>query len=171
MPADSVLKKKSNQRPIICQEPDHTAVVAYCCLDWMESSADFPGRLKMLLLSSGCNMWEDDEDIEDAQGNRSEDEDAAEKDDEDEDEGDACQRRGLEYGIHNSPSPDTASEDGETCAFCNDEKYNRHVLGLIVHPAETAGEYYRVGVFESRANHAGGERLFNGLEDVSIGIV
>jgi hypothetical protein len=136
----------------------------------MESSADFPGRLKMLLLSSRCNMWEDDEDIEDAHGNKSEDEDAAEKED-DEDGADACQRRGLECGIHNSPSPDTASEDGETCAFCNDEKYNRHVLGLIVHPAETAGEYYRVGVFESRANHAGGERLFNGLEDVSIGIV
>jgi hypothetical protein len=181
VPADFVLKRNSNQLLSICQESDHTAVVAYCRLDWMESSADFPGRLKMLLLSSGCNMWEDDvddeqdkgnggqdEDIEDAQGNKSEDEDAAENDDED--EGDVCQRRGLECGIH-SPSPDTASEDGETCVFCNDEKHSRHVLGLIVHPAGTTGEYYRVGVFESRANHAGGEQLFNGLEDVCIEIV
>lgn len=182
VPADFVLKGNPTQRLTICRESDHTAVVAYCCLDWMESCADFPGKLRMLLVSSGLNMWEDDEvdderdkgnggqdeDIEEAQGNASEDKDVAENGDGD--EGDACQGRVLERGIH-SPSPDAASGECETCAFCNDEKHNRHVLGLMVYPAETTGEYYRVGVFESRANHAGGEQLFNGLEDVWIELV
>ncbi len=182
MTTDFVLEGDSNQRLTICRESDRGAVVAYCCLDWMESAVDFPGRLGMLLLSSGCNMSEDDEadegqdkenggqdeDTQEAQGGKSEDEDAAENDDED--EGDARQRRGSQSGMH-SPTPDTASEDGETCAFCNDEKHNRHALGVIVHPAETTGEYYRVGVFESRANHAGGVQLFNGAEDVWIEIV
>ena len=103
-----------------------------------------------------------DEDTED------EAEDTSEIDDEG--EGDARQRRGSQSGMH-SPTPDTASEDGELCTFCNDEKQNRHVLGLIVHPVETTGEYYRVGVFESRANHAGAVQLFDGAEEIWIEIV
>jgi hypothetical protein len=48
----------------------------------------------------------------------------------------------------NSPSVGTAaSEDDEICAFCDDQDRKGHVLGLILHPAESPGEYYRVGVF------------------------
>jgi len=35
----------------------------------------------------------------------------------------------------------------ETCVLCNNEEHNRHAWGLIIHPAQNAGEYYRVGIF------------------------
>jgi hypothetical protein len=31
--------------------------------------------------------------------------------------------------------------------LCNNEEHNRHAWGLIIHPAQNAGEYYRVGIF------------------------
>lgn len=84
MPADFILKGDSKQRLLICRASDPTAVVAYCCLDWMECPADFPGRLGLLLLSSGCNMWEDDEvDDEQDKGNGGQDEDIADAQEQD----------------------------------------------------------------------------------------
>ncbi len=98
----------------------------------------------MLLVSNGCNPWEDEKD-EDS------------KEDDDWEEGDA------------------GGEDGEKgdgiCDFCDNEEQKRHVLGLVMHPAEKPGGDYRVGVFELRVEQAGGSYLFNGREDVWICLV
>ncbi len=48
--------------------------------------------------------------------------------------------------------------------LCNDPEHNRHTLGLIIHPAEKAGEYYRVGLFSLRAGRVGGTQFFKSLD-------
>ncbi len=172
VPGDFFLEGDPQKRLTIREGSSDGAIVAHCCLDWMGTPTDFPGRLEMLFLSSGCNLWEydetvdqgddrEDDDSEDGRDNEGEDEDTAEH----EAEGDGTSEPSP------SPGPTTALDDGEICEFCNDEDHKRHVLGLIIHPAEKMGDYYRVGVFESRATHTGGAQLFDGLEDVCICIV
>ncbi len=48
--------------------------------------------------------------------------------------------------------------------LCNDPEHNRHTLGVIIHPAEKAGEYYRVGLFSLRAGRVGGTQFFKSLD-------
>jgi hypothetical protein len=58
-----------------------------------------------------------------------------------------------------------------SCKLCDDKNHNRHAWGLILHPAEKAEVYYRVGIFISRAKEAGGTDFFKGVEYQTIEIV
>ncbi|KAK4174614.1 heterokaryon incompatibility protein-domain-containing protein [Triangularia setosa] len=64
-----------------------------------------------------------------------------------------------EYGKTFLNDPDFRPSDG-TCSFCRDQQRKRDVWGLLMHPADVPGRYYRVGIFCSRAQH-GGSELFN----------
>ena len=57
------------------------------------------------------------------------------------------------------------------CELCNNPRHNRHAWGLIIHPTEKAGEYYRVGVFSPQAGKVGGTKFFRGLKKRSIHLV
>ncbi|KAF8867214.1 HET-domain-containing protein [Acephala macrosclerotiorum] len=83
--------------------------------------------------------------------------------------------------------PDTAiysdmevDDDGEDlatsstkdfCELCSDESHNRHAWGLILYPTEKCGQYYRIGVFTSRAMEAGGTDFFRDIEYSEIEII
>ncbi len=68
-------------------------------------------------------------------------------------------------------SANTAAPPAQVCQFFNGPEHVRDAGGLILHPAERPGEYYRVGVFDSRADVGGGTRLFDGAEEQWICII
>jgi hypothetical protein len=163
LPADLVLLRRPDGLYFIRKASRRGAVVAYCYLDWVETSLNLPERLSMLLLSSWCNQKNEEDEKNDGEDS-GEDEDVAEK----EDEGDVGQGRSLEGEMD---SANIGSEDGDFCVLCNNEAHNRHARGLILYPAERIGKYYRVGVFVSRAGKAGGTQLFKDLENQCISII
>ncbi|KAM0195743.1 hypothetical protein ACHAPQ_003065 [Fusarium lateritium] len=60
--------------------------------------------------------------------------------------------------------------EGEDCKCCQDEGLARNTWGLIVHPAEEQGSFYRVGVFLLPA-YSGGSNLFKNIESQTIKLV
>jgi hypothetical protein len=60
--------------------------------------------------------------------------------------------------------------DASECVLCNDTEHNRRAWGILIHPAEKAGEYYRMGVFLS-PGEVGGTELFKDVEDQSIDLI
>jgi hypothetical protein len=82
-----------------------------------------------------------------------------------------------EYGVdptEGSVSAVRTDSSGEDCVaradarmLCNNKEHNRHAWGLMIHPAEKSGEYYRVGVFLAPA----GTHLFKDVEDQTIEII
>jgi hypothetical protein len=62
VPADFVLGGDAKMRLTIHKGSVDGAAVAYCCLHWTDAEAEFPGRpLKLLFLTSGCNLWKEQE--------------------------------------------------------------------------------------------------------------
>ena len=112
----------------------------------------------------GRNEGGEHDESEDENPTKKEVEDVTEK----EDEADANRGRSSEAEMDHSV---TVSDDGNLQAFYTNTKPNRHAYGLLIHPAEKIGEYYRVGSFESRAGEAGGTWLFRDLEEESIWII
>ena len=75
--------------------------------------------------------------------------------------------RAMLGNVRRSRTPDPPGD----CELCNNPRHNRHAWGLIIHPTEKAGEYYRVSVFSSRAGKVGGTKFFRGLKKRSIDLV
>jgi hypothetical protein len=187
MPADFVLlPRRTFPGHGIWKVYRRRLVVAYCYLDW---AVVFPkedsGRLEMLLLSSSCPAYpvpryyvedgderESDEQDQEDNGDGYEDEDKLEFED-DPDQGslseteiDSSDKIPADGGL----PPGSACSWRTTCRFCNNEKTNRHAWGLIIHPAEKPGEYYRVGIFMSPSTE-GGTRLFKDAKERNIDVV
>ena len=63
-----------------------------------------------------------------------------------------------------------AIREGESCLSCADGRQGRNVWGLVLHPTQTAGPYYRVGAFVL-FGHAGGLGLFEAVDWQEVEIV
>ncbi|KAK3902499.1 heterokaryon incompatibility protein-domain-containing protein, partial [Staphylotrichum tortipilum] len=135
--------------------------------DWIPAH-DPLGGLRMMLLSSGCGRRKDKEAEGDENG-EAESEESGSEDGGDEDG--VSQDEDVSPSLAQPSETETESTAGRVCSFCNDPEHSRDAGGLILHPAEKPGEYYRVGVFDSRADEAGGTRLFDGVEEEWICII
>jgi hypothetical protein len=148
---------------------DGTVKLSYFYTDWIPAQNPWDG-LRMLLLSSGCGR---------AQGKGvegGEDEEEEDRDSGSEDSGDdVASKKGDQAKAQSeaeAENANTASSDGgRVCDVCNGPEHGRDAGGLVLHPAETLGEYYRVGVFDSRADEGGGTQLFEGLGEEWISII
>ncbi|PKS05934.1 hypothetical protein jhhlp_007767 [Lomentospora prolificans] len=144
----------------VCSGPD-PVYAAHLSLDWDVPAEDLPlgisqrypvSGLFMLLISSSCrgeasDMWG-----------------IAENEDDDEAE--------MGWTEKHSPVESSEVESGDEgwsvaskgnpagCEQCAQPDFNRHAWGLVVYPAKQAGQYYRCGLFTSRARGAGGTKLF-----------
>jgi hypothetical protein len=164
-------------------------VTAYCVLDWISASPEQePGKLLMLLLSSTCHGTattrrrcpdtqnsEEDEDAEDDNEGDDEEHDENGHEDANEDRHEILEGD-LSQGTSSEAEPASSRNERpfaptDACVSCRNRKRNRRAWGLIIHPAEKAGEYYRVGVFLSPAGRARGTRLFKGVGDQTIDII
>jgi hypothetical protein len=187
VPADFILVPQSNlPRHDIWKGYRRGVAVVYCYLDWAPVFPEQdPGRLEMLLLSSSCraqpipSWYAQDDDLRESEDQDQQDNiDGYEDGDEFEREGDLGQGSLLEAEVRSSAKipADSGLLSGSTCdpldaCFCDNEKSNRHAWGLIIHPAEKPGEYYRVGIFMSPASTAGGRRMFKDAKERIIDIV
>ena len=63
-----------------------------------------------------------------------------------------------------------AIREGESCLSCADGRQGRNAWGLVLHPTQTAGTYYRVGAFVL-FGHAGGLGLFEAVDWQEVEIV
>jgi hypothetical protein len=145
------------------------AGVAYCTLDWTNKSPrQGPGMLEMLLLSSSRasqtprrGFFYPGEGIRDLSEESGEDENSHEEEDCDERESDG-EGDSEEDGGQHLPNPRNP---------CTANEHLRDLWGLIIHPAENDGEYFRVGVFVSRPGKVGGTHLFQNVEERTIDII
>lgn len=188
VPADFVLlSRRVFPRVDIWKVYHDRVVVAYCHLDWdVGSPKQEPGRLEMLLLASSCSA-QDVLDFHGGDGDKPESEeedeegdgDVSEDGDEHEHEGDPNPASPLEAEINNSARipadggilPGSARPLLDPGGLHDNEKSNRNAWGLIIHPAQKPGEYYRVGVFVSPAGKASGTRFFKAAKERSIDII
>lgn len=60
--------------------------------------------------------------------------------------------------------------DSEDCRCCDDKGLARNTRGIIIHPANEPGSYYRVGIFLLPA-YSGGSNLFRGINNEIIKLV
>jgi hypothetical protein len=186
VPADFILVPQSFfLRHDIWKVYHRGVVVVYCHLDWAVGlPKQDPARLEMLLLSSSCPAQPDPTYYAQDDGKR----ESEEQDQEDNRDGyeDADELAGgpgqgglSEAEIHSSAKipadggslPGSTCDSLDACRLCDNEKSNRHAWGLIIHPAEKPGEYYRVGVFVSPASTVGGMRFFKDAKERIIDIV
>jgi hypothetical protein len=65
---------------------------------------------------------------------------------------------------------DTDWVRSEDCRCCKDEGLARTTWGIIIHPADEPGSYYRVGIF-LLPGYSGGSNLFRGIEDEMIKLI
>jgi hypothetical protein len=68
------------------------------------------------------------------------------------------------------PVRDTEWVRSEDCRCCKDEGLARTTWGIIIHPADEPGSYYRVGIF-LLPGYSGGSKLFRGIEDEMIKLI
>jgi hypothetical protein len=168
-PAEFVLRRhpEGRRHNIRLEAGSGADIIAYCYPDWADTAPKLPGGLILLLLSSWCSPEEDlgDEEDEGWEDESNRDEDDSESDN----EGNAGQRRAAEVTMDTS---DTApSGESDRCP-CDNPEHIQQAGGLILHPTDKVGEYYRVGIFGScRRGETGGIRLFDGLEDAWICLV
>jgi hypothetical protein len=60
--------------------------------------------------------------------------------------------------------------DSEDCRCCNDKELTRNAWGIIIHPADEPGSYYRVGIFLLPA-YSGGSNLFKGIKNEIVKLI
>jgi hypothetical protein len=173
-------------------------LAAYCALDYIGSHpTEEAGSAVILLLSSACRLvgkipgcYQEYAEAEgsgtshgdgDGEGN-GESESEIEHTAEDQ-EGSGCgdetqklHQDGEEEvkgvgGSEEDDDGDQASVDIDSCALCNNPQHNREASGLILHPANQPGQFYRVGVFLSRPFGAGGTHIFKDVEEQRIDII
>jgi len=170
VPKDSMLETYDDGHNRLWRgSKDGTVKLSYFYTDWIPAQNPWDG-LRMLLLSSGCGR---------AQGKGvegGEDEEEEDRDSGSEDSGDdVASKKGDQAKAQSeaeAENANTASSDGgRVCDVCNGPEHGRDAGGLVLHPAETLGEYYRVGVFDSRADEGGGTQLFEGLGEEWISII
>lgn len=65
---------------------------------------------------------------------------------------------------------DTDWVKSEDCRCCKDEGLARNTWGIIIHPADEPGSYYRVGIFLLPA-YSGGSNLFKDIENAIIKLI
>ena len=63
--------------------------------------------------------------------------------------------------------PEDRADDCPSCTAGS----NRNAWRLIIHPSDTASNYYRVGIFTSRAGGAGGTELFADLGNQELTLI
>lgn len=113
----------------------------------------------------GNEAEEEGQQSEDGDGKFEDNAEQAEEEDE-EDEFD-----GVEADEENGGQEEVSQESVDSCALCNNPEHNREAWGLILHPADQSGQYYRVGIFLSRPHGAGGTYLFRNIEERRIDII
>ncbi|KAK3899435.1 heterokaryon incompatibility protein-domain-containing protein, partial [Staphylotrichum tortipilum] len=176
VPGDFVMIRQHLFTVAIWKVYHHSRVVAHCRLDWNSVSPTLErGRLKLLLLSSSCSAenpfpafctddWRGDE--HDEQEHRGETNPGSSSHVKVDSSGTA-----LGWHVGRVLVRGSGADPPEACVLCSNQEHNRNAWGLIIHPAKNTGEYYRVGLFSSRAGEVGGIQFFKDIPDQRIDIV
>ncbi len=116
--------------------------IAHCALDWRSTLPEQePDKLEMLMLMSACSNT-------DLRWNKVDD------------DGDEGHETGGEVSAELAAAAESAQD---ICDLCKLTDHNRHAWGLLLHPSEEPGVFFRVGLFTSRARTPSGRHFGTNL--------